>query len=41
MIYLGDNAFTLMEDSVIFRFLDADRIRVEEEFWNYDFANRQ
>ncbi|WP_431121192.1 serine hydrolase domain-containing protein [Flagellimonas flava] len=40
MIYLGNNAFTLQDDSVIFRFLDFDKIRVEEEFWNYDHALR-
>lgn len=40
MIYLDDGAFTLPDDPVIFRFLDFDKIRVEEEFWNYDFAHR-
>jgi CubicO group peptidase (beta-lactamase class C family) len=40
MIYIGDNTFILEDDPVIFRFLNSNRIQVEEEIWNDDFANR-
>lgn len=40
MIYKGDNEFTLEDDPVIFRFINSNRIQVEEETWNNDFANR-
>ena len=41
MIYKGNNAFTLTNDPVIFKYLTKDRIQVIEELWNDDFANRK
>lgn len=41
MIYMGNNTFTLQDDPVVFRFISSDRIQVEEELWNDDFANRR
>ncbi len=40
MIYQGNQAFILEEEPVIFKFLNENRIRIIEETWNDDFANR-
>ena len=41
MIYIGDNEFILEDDPVIFKFLDSNRIKVIDETWNDDFANKK
>lgn len=41
MIYKGNNAFTLVDDPVVFRYLTKNRIQVVEELWNDDYANRK